>query len=185
MKDHRLEGVRHIMGYTYRFSIPTMGAAGGLSLWWNDPVQVTILFSSKSLIHTRVRDGGCDDWCFASWVYGDLNEYLWDSEKAGGRDESRSRPRFLQEFMSEMELVDLHFSGPAFTWRGSRNGSLVQERLDRGMVNGSWQDRWPNTSVTHGTVRASDHCYLIIKTKPRSRKKMMKLFRFESFWIDE
>ncbi|KAM1688648.1 hypothetical protein ACFX2K_036494 [Malus domestica] len=70
MKDHRLEGVRHIMGYTYGFSVPTMGAAGGLSLWWNDPVQVTILFSSKNLIHTKVRDGGYDDWCFASWVYG-------------------------------------------------------------------------------------------------------------------
>ncbi|KAM2733911.1 hypothetical protein EV2_037280 [Malus domestica] len=25
MKDHRLEGVRHIMGYTYGFSVPTMG----------------------------------------------------------------------------------------------------------------------------------------------------------------
>ncbi|KAM1796201.1 hypothetical protein ACFX11_036464 [Malus domestica] len=172
MKDHIL-GVRHIMGYTYGFSVPTMGATGGLSLWWNDPVQVTIIFSSKNLIHTRRWISEVLQPCPTLWFCGgDLNEYLWDSEKARGREESRSRPRFLQDFMSKMELVDLHFSGPTFTWRGSRNGSLVQERLDRGMVNGSWQDCWPNTSVTHGTVRASDHCYLIIKTNPRSQKKI-------------
>lgn len=133
---------------------------------------MTILISSKNLIHSKVRDGSCEDWCHASWVYGnpyraenrvfwswisevlqpsqvpwfcrgDLNEYLWDSEKSGGREKFHSCPWFLQDFMSEMEFLDLQFSGPAFTWKGIRNGCLVQERLDRGIVNGCWQESWP------------------------------------------
>ncbi|KAM1005496.1 hypothetical protein ACFX2A_002347 [Malus domestica] len=35
-----------------------------------------------------------------------------------------------------MELIDLGFTSPKFTWHGTRNNSLVQERLDRGLVNG-------------------------------------------------
>ncbi|KAM1348141.1 hypothetical protein ACFX1Q_003175 [Malus domestica] len=40
-----------------------------------------------------------------------------------------------------MELIDLGFTSPKFTWHGTRNNSLVQERLDRGLVNdpgGMW-----------------------------------------------
>lgn len=67
-----------------------------------------------------------------------------------------------------MELVDLRFSGPKFTWRGTQNGNLVQERLDCGMVNGEWQSRWLNTSVFDDNARASDHCLFIINTELES-----------------
>lgn len=82
------------------------------------------------------------------------------------------------------ELIDLGFSGPRFTWRGMRNNALVQERLDRGLVNAKWQIQWPNTTVVHGTVKASDRCPLIINTDPATVRGQ-RLFCFKAFWTKE
>lgn len=83
---------------------------------------------------------------------GDFNEFLWDYEKKGGREVCHGRPRYLQNFIDTAGLIDLGFNGPCFTWRGMRNGELVEERLDRGLVNERWQECWPDTIVTHCTV---------------------------------
>lgn len=83
--------------------------------------------------------------------------------------------------MSKAELVDLNFNGPSFTWHGSRNDDLVEERLDRGLTNQLWQIVWPNTIVTHGTILGSNHCPIIIRCGTW-RKTCHKLFRFEAFW---
>ncbi|KAM2221009.1 hypothetical protein ACFX1S_020137 [Malus domestica] len=53
MKNHRITGVRRMMGYPNGFDIAPIGRAGGLSLWWNDQVQVVIIESSKHFIDTR------------------------------------------------------------------------------------------------------------------------------------
>lgn len=56
----------------------------------------------------------------------------------------------------------------------------MEEWLDRVLVNELWQDLWPNSIVTHGTVLASDHCPIIVKSNldgPKGRK----IFRFEAF----
>lgn len=86
--------------------------------------------------------------------------------------------------MDNMELIDQGFTGPKFTWRGTRNNSLVQERLDRGLVNGAWQARWPRTTVTHEMARASDHSPLIIDTDPEGMQTN-HMFKFEAFWCKE
>ena len=114
----------------------------------------------------------------------DFNEFLWDHEKSGGAEVLYNRPRYLETFMLSTKLFDLGFNGPAFTWRGIRKGKWVEERLDRALMNGLWQDLWPNSSVIHGTVMASDHCLIIVKPVldgPKGRK----LFRFEAFWAKE
>lgn len=42
--------------------------------------------------------------------------------------------------MNITELMDLGFNDPKFTWCGTRNGHLVEERLDRAIANGKWED---------------------------------------------
>ncbi|KAM2867035.1 hypothetical protein COP2_022990 [Malus domestica] len=83
-----------------------------------------------------------------------------------------------------MELIDLGFSGPKFARQGTRNNSLVQERLDRGLVNGVWQERWPSSSIAHGTVWASDLSPLIVMNESKVRNAK-PLFRFKAFWCKE
>lgn len=115
---------------------------------------------------------------------GDLNEFLLDHKKSGDRDEVHTLPCLLHEFMPKMELIDLGFNGPQFTWRGTRNNSLVQERLDHGPVNGIWQTLWPRMSVTHGIVRGSNPCPIVINTNLVQMKRR-KLFKFEACWLME
>lgn len=42
--------------------------------------------------------------------------------------------QYLANFMEAAELFHLDFNGPHFTWRGTRNGELVEEMIDRGCV---------------------------------------------------
>ncbi|KAM2045167.1 hypothetical protein ACFX1T_009399 [Malus domestica] len=86
--------------------------------------------------------------------------------------------------MHATQLMDLEFNGPSFTWRGKKNGDLVEERLDRALINGLWQDMWPNSMVTHGTVLGSNHCPIIIQSDV-DRLRGRKIFRFEAFWAKE
>ncbi|KAM2626797.1 hypothetical protein TB2_000341 [Malus domestica] len=213
MKDHRLDGVRRRLGFHYGVNVSPVGRAGGLSLWWDDSVEVQTLFSSKNIIDVIMRNDGDGKWFRVTGVYGtpyredkaefwdwmssyfslsdipwlcagDFNEFLWDHEKSGGVEVLYNRPRYLENFMQATNLWDLDFNGPAFTWHGMRHGHWVEERIDRALINGLWQDLWPESLVTHGTVMGSDHCPLILKTNSESMRGR-RVFKFEAFWAKE
>lgn len=59
---------------------------------------------------------------------GDFNEFIWDFEKSSGTKVLYNKPRYLEEYMNAMKLMDLDFNGLAFTL----------------------QDRWPNTRLPMG-----------------------------------
>lgn len=167
MNFDRIDEVRRRMGYSQGYNVLPIGVVRGLSLWWHEIMEVRVEFATMNIIHSAIRESKNGAQSKASWVFenpyraekhefgdwmngvlkpteepwfcgGDLNEYLWDHENSGEREEIHSHPRFLHEFMSKMELIDLGFSGPMFTWRGTRNNMLVKKRLDRGMVNENW-----------------------------------------------
>ncbi|KAM1690351.1 hypothetical protein ACFX14_031945 [Malus domestica] len=76
MKNHIIEGLRRRMGFNKGFDVPPNGAARGLSLWWNDLVEVMVVLQPSD----------------QPWFYGgDLNEYLRDFEKLGGLEWSRDK----------------------------------------------------------------------------------------------
>ncbi|KAB2601993.1 hypothetical protein D8674_002998 [Pyrus ussuriensis x Pyrus communis] len=213
MKDHRIVGVRRRLGYVHGFDVSPIGSAGGLSLWWEDNLEVNIIFSSKHIIDAVMRIKGQTHWSRITGVYGtpyrvekhlfwdwmvnhftptdipwicggDFNEFLWDHEKSGGVEVLYNRPRFLEEFLSSSQLMDLGYNGPAFTWRGMRKKDWVEERLDRVMANEKWQQLWPNSQVMHETVLASDHCPVFLISNIEGQKGR-KMFRFEAYWVSE
>ncbi|KAM2668040.1 hypothetical protein EV2_019663 [Malus domestica] len=53
MKDHRIAGVKRRIGYFYGFDVALVGRAGGLSLWWDDSIQVEVKDSSKHYIDSK------------------------------------------------------------------------------------------------------------------------------------
>nr|XP_028964583.1 uncharacterized protein LOC114827108 [Malus domestica] len=187
------------MGFHYGINVSPVGRAGGLSLWWGDSVEVQSLFSSKHIIDVILRKGGDSNWVRITRVYGtpyreDKAEFWeWMSSHFSpadipwlfwGVEVLYNRPRYLETFMQVTNLWDLDFNGPAFTWHGMRHGHLVEERIDRALINGLWQDLWPNSLVTHGTVMGSDHCPLIIQTESESMRGR-RAFKFEAFWAKE
>ncbi|CAN6691397.1 unnamed protein product [Malus baccata var. baccata] len=144
------------------------------------------------LSETKMKDHRLNGWMSSHfspadipWLCaGDFNEFLWDHEKSGGVEVLYNRPRYLETFMQATNLWDLDFNGPAFTWHGMRHGHLVEERIDRALINGLWQDLWPNSLVTHKTVLGSDYCPFIIQSDSESMRGR-RAFKFEAFWAKE
>lgn len=95
-----------------------------------------------------------------------------------------NRPRYLVNFMNCTGLMDLDLNRHAFTWRGTRYGVLIEERIDRGLLNNQWQELWLNTIATHDTVMGSDHCPIVMQYEPDT-KRGRKQFRFEVFLAKE
>ncbi|CAN6543682.1 unnamed protein product [Malus baccata var. baccata] len=213
MKDHRIIGVRRRMGYANGFNVALIGRAGGLSLWWDDSITVDVIEFSKHLIDARCCIVESDVVFQFTGIYGtsyraekevfwrgmiqkfnpdcipwicggDFNEFLWDHEKVGGAEVRYNRPRYLEEFMNKGEIMDLGFNGQKFTWRGTRNGQLVEARLDRVLVNDCWLSTWPNSFVTNAMTIGSDHCPVVLLCEQKDVRQK-KLFRFEAFWAKD
>lgn len=72
MKCHKLDGIRRRLGYNQGFHVPSIGTAGEFSLWWHQSIEMQILFSTKNIIHTTMREVGKGEWIHASWIYKNL-----------------------------------------------------------------------------------------------------------------
>lgn len=58
IKDYRIDGVRRRMGYSNGFHVDPIGRAEGLSMWWDDSLEVEVDFSSKHIIDARIWERG-------------------------------------------------------------------------------------------------------------------------------
>ncbi|KAM1778362.1 hypothetical protein PS1_040144 [Malus domestica] len=81
MKDHRVDGVRRRLGFSRGFHVSPVGRAGGLSMWWDESVEVEVGFSSKHIIDARIKLVDSEGWTRVTWVYGTSyraeNEAFW------------------------------------------------------------------------------------------------------------
>lgn len=213
MKDDRLSEIKKFCKMPHGESVKPVRTGGGLALWWDNSVKVQVLFKSKNLFDTIVGlpDGSH---IRISWFYGppknqqkasfwnplnsfsgsidlpwlcagDFNEFIWPHEKEGGKPWNPGKKRFLREFMDANDLIDIQFKGQNFTWCNNwPGGGLIKIRLDRGVVNTNWLERWPETSVFHSPRVGSDHCPIIINSDPPISRGPRQ-FKFEDNWAKD
>lgn len=113
---------------------------------------------------------------------GDFNELLSNEEACGGNARSNARMKMFRDFIFKAQLIDLGVQGSAFTWfRKKKDGSVLQERLDRALVNDSWCELWPQTELFNYPNVGSDHAPVFVCCSPLA-PKAPKLFRFEECW---
>lgn len=81
-----------------------------------------------------------------------------------------------------MDLLDLGFKDPPFTWNNNRKGiHNIRERLDRVLITYDWFNLFPKASITHIPVCMSDHLALVLDLRgPNVRPK--RPFRFQTMW---
>ncbi|KAI5352870.1 hypothetical protein L3X38_005762 [Prunus dulcis] len=85
--------------------------------------------------------------------------------------------------MNQKQLMDMGFQGHAYTWKGRKaEGVLIQERLDKGLINSSWQEVWPCSVAIHLPDVGSDHCPILILNEER-QEKVSRPFKFEAYWV--
>lgn len=111
-------------------------------------------------------------------IIGDFNEVLKASER-GSNLSSQTGIDHFRNFLQEMHLMEIAPSSKSFTWfRGNSKSSL-----DRLFVTSEWLSIFPSLSVTLLQRGLSDHCPLLVLSKPNNWGP--KPFRFQNVWLTD
>lgn len=113
-------------------------------------------------------------------VLGYFNSYLYEEEKVGGGRPNLIAMRLFRNCINSCDLFDLGFVGPAHTWTNGR----TKERLDRCLVNSSWDQSFQDSKVWHLNQLKSDHRPILLKINCSSEETHYRpLFRFQYAWL--
>ncbi|XP_057423791.1 uncharacterized protein LOC130717555 [Lotus japonicus] len=121
-----------------------------------------------------------DLWCVA----GDFNVVRSSSERRGvgaNSQQHRSESVEFNDFIDEMELLDIPLLGRKFTW--VRPNGLQMSRLDRFLISPGWLNRWPDYVQEVLQRDILDHCPLLFKRVNQNWGP--KPFRVLNCWFDD
>ena len=189
----------------------SVGASGGLLLFWCSPVVIHIRDKSKNFIDVTVGTGPDETWRFTgfygepkwedkqlSWGYlrtlhlqtnlpwivvGDFNEILYSHEKEGGAPRPMQMMQNFRDALVDCELEDMGCTGELFTWRRRR----LRERLDRAVCNGQFLGLCPHVKVRNAPHSKSDHRPIFVDTEGDVAGDQHRQFQkqFEARWLQE
>ncbi|GMI83381.1 hypothetical protein HRI_002007400 [Hibiscus trionum] len=92
----------------------------------------------------------------------------------------------FRDALTDCSLSDLGYTGVWYTWqKGRLSSSNIRERLDRGVASKDWFDLFPEFKLQHRTHTFSDHCPLLLDTKPNNQNRRHWPFQFEASWLME
>lgn len=120
-------------------------------------------------------------------LLGDFNQVLRRSEKRGGGPLRAQNTHQFAHMISVYALLDLGFSGPAFTWDNMRQGCCnIKERLDRALCNHDWVQLFSAATVQHLPCTRSDHVPLLLSSPASSPlRHLPDLCRLSAAWFDQ
>jgi exonuclease III len=211
----RMEGLRVRLGFEGLFVVNSVGKSGGLALFWKEVELLEIQNYTRRHINAVVKNSErgviwkltCmyghpvwnkrhESWNLLShlqsyspqaWMcIGDFNEIVDQTEKCGGVMRRESQMDLFRKVLDECSLSDLGYSGSRFTWSNrQQDGSVIQERLDRGVANSEWcmlHDSW---EVEVLAARTSDHNPIMLRTGVQASERCFsaKNFKFEAKWL--
>ncbi|CAN0837080.1 hypothetical protein LINGRAHAP2_LOCUS1693, partial [Linum grandiflorum] len=89
------------------------------------------------------------------------------------------------DFIDLLQLLDIRFCGDPFTWsnRHTDLSTLVDERLDRFLLNEQWLTQWPEAVVCHLLPLSSHHAPIVL-TLAIPPACCGRLFHFDYRWAD-
>jgi hypothetical protein len=83
-------------------------------------------------------------------------------------------------------MTDLGFTGLPYTWDNRQHGGRnIKVRLDRGLGDDRFKEKFDNTIVTHVQTTESDHCALLIslgRSDWLGGGNTGRPFRYENMW---
>ncbi|XP_026395036.1 uncharacterized protein LOC113289838 isoform X3 [Papaver somniferum] len=187
---------------------PSLGLSGGISLAWKNGVDIEIMHTTSDSIHAIVHahDNNVDflitfmygaheaiensnQWQYLidmhsyfdlPWIlWGDLNFNMHDSETHSSRVTHPHHARHVRNYVQQLGLIDLGYSGADITWSNHRSGDEhVSARLDRDLVNSQWINHYTTARLQHLIPIASDHCPILLHTVPTdSKSSPFKLYK--------
>ncbi|XP_026383682.1 uncharacterized protein LOC113279193 [Papaver somniferum] len=186
--------------YPHYWFHPSLGLSGGISLVWKNGIDIEIMHTTSKTIHAIVHthDNNMDflitfmygahdatenvnQWQYLinmhlfvdlPWVLlGDLNFTMHDSETHSSSVTHPHHARHVRNFVQQLGLIDLGYSGADTTWSNHRSGDDdVSARLDIALVNNRWINHYTNAHLQYLVLVASDHNPILLHTVPYATK---------------
>lgn len=181
MTANRSGNLRWRLGLKNYLASDSNGLSGGLALFWDESLCVTLLSQGPRHIDVLIVDDPsappwratfvygepraenrkdmwellhslCGEWLGPWLVMGDFNEAMWQFEHFSATPCSERQMMDFREVLSQCDLYDLGFSGLPWMYNNNQGGDRnVRVRLDRGVANSEWSLRFPDASVLHLT----------------------------------
>ena len=120
-------------------------------------------------------------------VLGDFNTTRFVNEKIGGNMMLDTAMTDFHACLFNLELADMPFLGPIFTWMNRREGAnFITRKLDQCLQNEFCLDVFPNAMMEVLQPGLSDHCPLVtsLNFRPDSGHRKLYPFKFFNFWVD-
>lgn len=118
-----------------------------------------------------------DPWC----IEGDFNVIKDTSEKLGGRQHRTYKSIYFISCMDQCGMTDMGFVGSRYTWCNNMDlRHRIWKRLDRILVNDSWEQQFQNIKMKHLGRTGSDHRPLLMRCN-NDNTNVTKYFRFLNF----
>lgn len=150
-----------------------------VDLWMRDHIPLSCM---GLLIESRLLELGVWLHDNMNWPWicmGYLNE-LMSPMRRRGAPWCNTRTRYLGSFVDYNNLFDVEFKGRRFTWVKKLGDIVViQERLDRCLMNEKWMDLSPDLRAIHCPRIGLDHNPILLDSLP-PYSKGHKQFMFEA-----
>ncbi|KAK8497610.1 hypothetical protein V6N11_073767 [Hibiscus sabdariffa] len=142
------------------FYVEPDGIAGGLTLWWNQGINLSVLHFDKNFIDTIISINGEEEW-FKTFIYAppyeeekqdfwkrlgtlrddinakwcimrDTNIVASPNEKYGGAPFDHNNTKWYHEFLERAYLMEIQSKGGTYTWSNHRSEEdEICEKFDR------------------------------------------------------
>ena len=107
-------------------------------------------------------------------LLGDFNELLKVGDKRGGAPRSHNQMQQFRDVLDHCGFVDLGFPGPTFMRKGKHQGEWIWERLDQGVVNYDWLEKFSMCRIRNLFCFTSDHYPILLTLDAEGEKQRWK-----------
>lgn len=183
------------LGFEDWVRVEAVGFSGGIWIFWNPTVNVSVLKTHPQFVNLQVDDRRSQPWILTivygspnlmlrrrlftdlslqnlgshhQWLaVGDFNSVIGPNEVSNSECFNQTRCTDFNEWIFREGLMDLNYRGAKFTWsRGLNTQSYRAARLDRALGNTEWLLRFPDAMIEHLPMVESDHTPLLLNTNP-------------------
>lgn len=212
---NKVEKMKWRLGLKGFCGVSSDGFSGGLALFWDESLQVSLLDSCARYIDVMIRDNATGVQWRGTFVYGeprvenrylmwehlvrlkgvsnepwfvcgDFNEAAWQHEHFSSTSQGEAQMTAFRDALLDCELWDLGFSGLPFTYNNGRLGlANVRVRLDRACADEAWGELFLFARVQHLISSRSDHLPLLIHLLPEDSQRRCPIPRYEIMWERE